>query len=101
LINLIIGSCFTRISRIRSIQNHKDKESNFQNLLEGCVSKSIASLYKNVQAVWKQQSDLLTKIESETMNVIFDKFLSFTKKDKKDMKDKFLGGIENIDFDAK
>jgi hypothetical protein len=74
LMNLLIGSCFTSLSRLKQLQNQKNKDSPYQNLLESCVSKATVSLYESVRRLWKEYSALLTEIETSKMNIVFDVF---------------------------
>jgi 5-methylthioribose kinase len=98
LMNLLIGSCFTSLSRLKQLQNQKNKDSPYQNLLESCVSKATVSLYESVRRLWKEYSALLTEIETSKMNIVFDVFKKLANSEERSIKDKFLSGIEKIDY---
>ena len=93
LVYLIASSCFTVMSRLKVLQHEKNKESEYENLIEGCVSRGIAHLYKVVSKKWEGASAQLTEVESKIFNSLFDKFKKVVRKESADLKDKFMTGI--------
>lgn len=89
---LLISRCFFNMSFVMDQLEHEN-HAIVQNL-----KRTVEDLYETVGKKFQHYSQLLTEKENKMGSIIGDRFSKIFNNSEIKMKDKYLGGIENLEF---